>query len=254
MSDSTKKKIEDFLNVIQDISENPSMSQDKKREQLDNLLLILSDYANFMNNIIKAKMIEIQSDETDVRYGNGALAEQVSDEFNTAIGHYTLSSNKDGDNNVAIGYASQHNNISGGGNVAVGSWALYSNENGHYNVVYGYSAGRKMEGNYNIAVGEESLFQVKGNNNLAIGITAGVNLKNGDKNIYIGSNRGNKSESNKLYIGNKKNGHSIIEGDMEQMELKFNAVKINMADLPSSDSGLKIGDLWNDNGVLKIKN
>lgn len=46
-------------------------------------------------------------------------------------------------------------------------------------------------------------------------------------------------------------GKIIIDGGGN---IKFKTVgKINMADLPTSSSGLATGDLWNDSGTLKVK-
>jgi len=201
---------------------------------------------------VLSENFKIRSDKNDVRLGADALKYSKGEKYNIAVGHYALENANANDNNIAVGYGSQDQNTGGNGNVSVGNWSLYFNTSGHHNLAFGYSAGQKITGSYNIAIGKESLFQTLGSYNLAVGINAGTSHKNGDNNIYIGKNAGKETESNMLYLGNIKNGKSIIEGNMDAEILYIYAKTLNIPNLPTSADKLNVGDLWNDNGTLKI--
>jgi hypothetical protein len=60
-----------------------------------------------------------------------------------------------------------------------------------------------------------------------------------------------------LIIKDSKIGIGIGNGNTPSEKLEVNgkikATSINFSGLPTSDSGLSTGDVWNDGGILKIK-
>lgn len=226
----------------------------KKAKPSKCLMKILNEFIS--GDFLKAGGVIIDNEDNDLKLGMGTLENQSTPiKYNTALGHWTLGSNTIGDNNIGLGYATLYLNQTGNGNVAVGNWSLYYNTAGHHNLAIGYSAGQKITGSYNIALGKESLFNNHGNHNVALGIGAGQSHVNGDANIYIGNNHGKATESNKMYLGNVDDGKSIIEAEMTgaNKNVTLNSEVIKMPELPTSDAGLPSGAIWNDNGTLKIK-
>ena len=122
---------------------------------------------------------------------------------NAAVGSGALKSNVDSSANTAVGYNALTSQVTGyvaggdphlGANTAVGFEALAN--------VTGSAAGDNA---VNTALGYKALFDLTdGNSNLAVGDLAGVNLRSGDGNIFIGRDQGGTSttESFHTYIGN----------------------------------------------------
>jgi len=79
----------------------------------------------------------------------------------------------------------------------------------------GFSAGSSYANyNYNLGIGEKSLYSISGSDNIGLGYSSGKNLNNNmyDKCIFIGSFSGNvNSKDYKLQIGNLKSNESSTE-------------------------------------------
>jgi hypothetical protein len=96
-----------------------------------------------------------------------------------------------GSSDAAFGFAALNVNVSGNHVTAIGAWSM-----------------EFATGNYNTAIGNQSLQNnATGNNNIAIGDSAGRNLTTGNNNIDIGA-LGVDGESNTIRIGgNNGNGY-----------------------------------------------
>lgn len=172
----------------------------------------------------------------NVGVGSEALVSNDSGSSNTAIGSVTLANNTSGDRNVAVGSESLLSNTTGGSNTAVGTVALVNNitgilnvavgdsalfhniagsrnisvgagslvsSNGDDNIAVGYHTIRSnTTGISNIGIGSNALFNnISGSGNIAIGDSAGINIPNGDNNIYISNQGPIASESDTIRIG-----------------------------------------------------
>ena len=189
--------------------------------------------------------------------GNAALGTPYSSLCNTAIGSYAMSdmsvfiNNTNASNlpnntsafNVAVGFSSLASiNDSARYNTAVGAYALGAVNSNHAqgNTVMGYKA---MEGSYfgnagdyNVAIGTNSLKYATGDNNTilgagALGGTNNIGTYTSNRNTIIGSEAGYSSghisgcvfigyqagageiNNNKLYIENSNSSIPLIEGD-----------------------------------------
>jgi trimeric autotransporter adhesin len=119
-----------------------------------------------------------------------ALWKNTTASGNTAIGSRTMYNNVTGANNTAMGYQSMNNN-NVDGNTAVGYQALYTNNGGTGNVATGYQASYSMNANYNTSNGYQALYSHSGGaSNTAMGYKAlysGVG-SNGNWNTAVGAN------------------------------------------------------------------
>ena len=153
--------------------------------------------------------------------GHNSLFTNISGVDNTAIGYNCLY-NSTASSNTAIGKACMFNNTTGSANTAMGQGALSENlaggdntfigrdaggvgtaiqqcvgigsESGRQNtfgcVSVGWTAGRDSTGNYNTAIGAESLKSSTGGSNTAVGKQSLLNNTSGIENTAIGSGAG----------------------------------------------------------------
>jgi hypothetical protein len=153
-------------------------------------------------------------------FGVQALQANNAGDDNTAIGISALTGNKTGFENTAIGLSTLALNTAGAGNTASGSFALFANTTGRVNtavgdralannttassnVAFGYLAlSSNTIGIENTASGAQALMNNTGSRNIAVGANAGVNLKTGNANIYLG-NTGVVSEANTIRLGQR---------------------------------------------------
>ena len=138
--------------------------------------------------------------------GYVALYNNTTGNDNTAVGNAALRNNTSfGSENTAVGSQALTNNLSGGqANTAIGYQSLNSNTNGGGNTALGWQAlTSNVNGVANTAIGAGTLANANGNENIALGDNAGVDLLEGNNNIYIG-NRGCcvfSGESDTIRIG-----------------------------------------------------
>jgi hypothetical protein len=138
---------------------------------------------------------------------NALIAMSGSD--NTAIGTRALSENKIGNFNTATGGHALVNNAIGSNNTAIGKGALFTN----------------FAGNDNTALGKDALLNnIRSNGNIAVGNRAGRNV-NGDDNIDIG-NEGVNAESNTIRIGSAGQARTFIAG-ISGVAVTGAAVRVN---------------------------
>ena len=129
--------------------------------------------------------------------------------FNTAIGARALFENKTGNFNTATGAHALANNAIGSNNTAIGKGALFNN----------------FAGNDNTAIGKDALLNnIRSSGNIALGHGAGRNL-NGDHNIDIG-NEGVNAESNTIRIGSERHTRAFIAG-ISEVAVTGAAVQVN---------------------------
>ncbi len=102
---------------------------------------------------------------------------------NNAFGFQALTANTDGETNNAFGMSALFNNVDGEWNNAFGFSALGLNVSGSRNTAIGDSAGRNIDGNGNVCIGEGVLGEagvnnstyVRNVNTLTQNFSAGVN-------------------------------------------------------------------------------
>jgi Chaperone of endosialidase len=129
--------------------------------------------------------------------------------FNTAIGARALFENKTGNFNTATGAHALSNNAIGSNNTAIGKGALFNN----------------FLGNDNTAIGQDALLNnIRSSGNIALGHGAGRNL-NGDNNIDIG-NEGVTAEFNTIRIGSERHTRTFIAG-ISGVAVTGAAVRVN---------------------------
>lgn len=187
--------------------------------------------------------------KNNVAISNGALNANTTGGDNTALGYFALSGNTTGLNNIGIGYLSSAYNKSGNYNIALGYFAHYKGtENAHNiaigcqamsdlldgvtaknNIGIGYQALYKNTGNFNVAIGSNTLNNATTNtgNNVAIGFDvmsqAVASAVEGD-NIAIGHSCGrNIAGNNNIVLGrgalNKACGNYNIAMSMNAAQL-----------------------------------
>jgi hypothetical protein len=135
--------------------------------------------------------------------GAAALELNVRGNNNTATGVLALAGNDEASNNTATGVRALQFNFSGNNNTANGVEALSSNSNGSNNTANGFqalSSNSFFDGNNNTAEGFRALANSTGSNNIAVGSNAGINLRTGNNNIYVGA-PGLSVESDTIRIG-----------------------------------------------------
>ena len=107
---------------------------------------------------------------------------------NTSVGAQSLKANVSGKMNTAIG-ANAANGTIGDYNTAIGGESLKNNPDQfiyNNNTAIGYNAANSATGSLNTAIGAESLKTSTGNNNVAIGYNA-ANITSGSLNTAIGA-------------------------------------------------------------------
>jgi hypothetical protein len=162
--------------------------------------------------------------------GNGYVAPSATNRYNTGFGYESLKELTTGEWNLAMGVSALENAVNVSQNVALGANSLRFTS-GSFNMAVGTNAlgAPGNTGSLNMALGINSLLDLtSGTNTMAIGANAGRG-KNGDNNIYIGSNAGYSSsqttENNQLYIHNSyvANTTPLIKGDFVLNTLKINS-------------------------------
>jgi hypothetical protein len=186
---------------------------------------------------------------------------------NVAIGTDAFKSLTNGNSGVAIGPSALESNTSGFGNVGIGRFVLKSCTTGGGNVGMGYNVLQALiAGEDNLANGTGALiFLINGIRNIVYGNGAGRLYNDGTNNtncnrcILIGSRTSILGGLNEIVIGDEAQGNgsnTVTLGNDNIVKTvvkgKVQAVNINFTGLPTSVTGLETGDVWNDNGTLKI--
>jgi hypothetical protein len=173
---------------------------------------LVSNTEGDSNNAVGVNALESNTEgSSNNAFGLNALVSNTTGDANTAVGHEALFSNTTGNQNNAVGYQALYSQQTGyannafgvyalhylvdaDGNNAFGTEALYSNVSGVGNTAIGDSAGRDVDGNYNICVG------------------AGVEGYSGENNtIRIGDNLPTKPGFAACFIGGI-NGQTAASG------------------------------------------
>lgn len=109
----------------------------------------------------------------NVAMSNGALNANTTGSHNVAIGHFANAANTTGENNISIGHLSNGYNTTGGFNFAAGYFAHYKGTGDRFNIAIGYQAmvdhGAGEVNTDNIAIGRQALKKNVGNYNIAMG-------------------------------------------------------------------------------------
>jgi hypothetical protein len=164
---------------------------------------LLSNSTGSNNTAIGRHALYDNTGSNNTAVGQQALLRNTSATGNTAVGSDALFINT-GANNTALGFSAGAEHGTGANNTYVGAEAgRYNTFGTNNNSFLGYRAGLYSQGNFNVAVGSNSLAanQIT-SNNVAIGYNA-LSTNAGTANVAIGYNAGlAETGSNKLYITN----------------------------------------------------
>ena len=136
--------------------------------------------------------------------GSTSQSSNLSSNYNTSFGSASLATLQTGDGcNTAIGYSAMYNAM---GNTnkctAIGYNALRVANNTTESTCIGYRSGEHMTGNYNTALGPQSLINLTtGTNNIAVGSGTGENYNSNESNNILICHSGLGGESNTIRIG-----------------------------------------------------
>ena len=201
---------------------------------------------------------DVTANNRNVGIGGEALNANTTGVSNVAIGYQSLRLNTNGAQNASVGTFSLWSNVGGVSNTAIGYQSLFFNTTGSNNVASGLRSLRSnTSASSNVAIGYEALFNTTiGDNNVALGTQAGDINTTGDKNVFVGAESGpsNINETNQIVIGyqavgNGSNSVTIGNGSIVATVLR---VTLNLANLPTSATGLSTGDVWRSGNDLKI--
>jgi hypothetical protein len=166
---------------------------------------------------------------SNVAIGTNALVKNDGWQ-NTAVGNYVMQNCLGCNYNIALGPA-MTSSKSGYWNIALG--LALSKNNGQHNIAMGnQSMFNDSTGNNNIGIGQNTLRETNGgNNNIAIGEASGLANITGSSNVFIGQNSGTTAKSSsKLYIGSYRpfthlfdSLNTLIYGDFAADSLLLNA-------------------------------
>lgn len=175
--------------------------------------------------------------------------------YNVAIGLNALKEGANITNTVAIGHSSLSNLTTGTQNVAIGPNSLKNLTNGYNNTALGVVTGRSLtSGTFNVLIGTEAYKTGNGDFNTCLGYASGSN-STGSSNVFIGYSAGsNELGNNKLYIANTNTANPLIYGDFGTGYLKFNASKMNLSSLPTTNSGVASGEIYFDTAANALLN
>ena len=173
----------------------------------------LSNGAANFNTGIGAGALFANTESENTGVGAGVLFTNTTGINNTGHGAFALFSNTTGLDNTAVGNRAMQSNIDGSRHTAVGSHALFTcvaAPDFAGNTAVGTSAlFSDTTGNFNTAIGDSALFSnTTGSGNIALGADAG-SLIDGDNNIAIG-NEGDASDSNTIRVGNSSHERILI--------------------------------------------
>jgi hypothetical protein len=162
------------------------------------------------------------SGSQNVAIGASALENSKTDSSLVAVGDQALQNdNASGKGyfsqtgeNTAIGYQALQADAVGAGNSGLGYQALQENKSGDLNTAIGdHALQTNMSGTASTAVGAAALANAIGSDNTALGISAGLDVTNGEHNIYI-RNLGVDGDTGTIRIGEPtlQTGNTLIAG------------------------------------------
>lgn len=165
---------------------------------------------------------------------------------NTAFGDGCFNAMSSGNGNSAFGTLSSPNLSSGFDNVSMGRASMFGATNASRNTAIGYfSLARNVSGANNTALGmlsgESSTTTIL--TSVSNGVFIGHNtraLANGSNNEIVIGAQGIGNGSNTATIGNASIIATFLKG------------VLNIANTPTSPTGLNAGDVWNNAGILTI--
>jgi nitrogen fixation protein len=185
-------------------------------------------------------------------------------EGNVAVGRSNLRALTAGAYNTAIGYVTMNGATTGSFNVAIGANTLQSLSSGTHNMAIGQNAINFLStGSNNVGIGWRSLYRIAGaSNNVAIGYNSAntaadsSNMVANNNSVFIGhsAKASTDGNTNEVVIGYDAsgNGSNTCTIGNTSITKTFLRGTINVANLPTSATGLIAGDLWNNAGVINI--
>ena len=145
-------------------------------------------------------LTNVTTGRNNIGIGADAAWHTTTGKNNIAISNGALNANTTGGDNTALGYFALSGNTIGGNNIGIGYLASAYNQKGNYNISLGYFAHYKgTENAHNIAIGCQAMSDlldgVTAKNNIGIGYQA-LYKNTGNFNVAIGSNTLNNATTN----------------------------------------------------------
>lgn len=142
----------------------------------------------------------VTTGRNNIGIGADAAWHTTTGKNNVAISNGALNANTTGGDNTALGYFALSGNTTGGNNIGIGYLSSAYNQRGNYNIALGYFAHYKgVENSHNIAIGCQAMSNildgVTAKNNIGIGYQALYN-NTGNFNVAIGANTLNNATTN----------------------------------------------------------
>ena len=194
----------------------------------------------------------------NVGIGGDALNANTTGVSNVGIGYQSLRLNTNGAQNASVGTFSLWSNVGGISNTAIGYQSLFFNTTGSNNVASGYRSLRSnTAASSNVSIGYEALtLNTIGNNNVALGTQAGDINTTGNNSVFVGTESGpsNTSQTNQIVIGYQAVGNGSNTVTIGNTAIVATVLRgtLNLANLPTSATGLSAGDVWRSGNDLKI--
>ena len=165
---------------------------------------------------------------------------------NTGFGDGTFNNMVSGNGNTAFGTLSSPNLNAGFDNVSMGRASMFGLTNGSRNTGIGYfSLARNSTGVNNTAVGMLSADSAV--TTILTSVSNGVFIGHDTRALVNGSN--NEIVIGAQAIGNGSNTATIGNASTVATYLKG---KLNIGTIPTSPTGLNVGDVWSNLGILTI--
>ena len=168
------------------------------------------------------------------------------------------------DTNTKIGKSAidNYNKNKANHNTAIGFESLNKMKQGNYNTALGSQTMINSNGNNiiksNTAIGYKSLENVKGGFNLAVGSNSGNNIIGGEGNILIGnkSNSSNQKSSNEIVIGNDAKGvkNSVVIGNSNITSIEPGNNNTTLGTKLNKFSTTFISEISNGQVTIKLPN
>jgi hypothetical protein len=180
----------DLWNAASSLVQANSASWEESTDILPTVTNYLSTSNVLISGVTVATRINFNNTQNSIVIGTNALAAATSTALeNVAIGVHALSACTIGDYNLAIGNQALAQNTTGLYNTAVGWRSLSNGISGSGNTAIGVQSLAVNKGDYNSALGVNTLLNnTDGNNNVAIGNSALLSNTTGNSNVGIGLN------------------------------------------------------------------
>ena len=189
-------------------------------------------------------------------YSNNSFSNITSNsQYNTIIGWNAGNAISTGDHNTIYGYRAGgvHNNSE---ETIIGANCFSERGSHTYAVGLGYGAGKWNEGNYNTAIGYESVgahLNSDGNNNTGLGFQALRQIRSGSNNVALGFQADNAATtgSNRIVIGANADASAVdVDNEITLGDSNINHLRVPGIGVSFSTNGNHITGVTTFSGEI----